>query len=186
MDQEPICCKAIIEMLGGPKEHIFTTLKDFVEKKVKDKYQVNSAEFAEPVAQGKLFSTYVELDMEFEKVDDMLAFSHACLPSSIEVYKPDQVTFSLHDVNNLLNDFATRVHETDKNVKVLQSNIALLNKNSISILRNFIRFIIRSGSTSLDDISIKVGISTNELKPFLNRMIEDNQLTRSDDAYAVP
>jgi len=93
---------------------------------------------------------------------------------------------TLHDINNLLNDFATRVHETEKNVKILQSNITLLNKNSIELLRNFIRFIVRSGSTSIQGISDKIGIATNELKPFLDRMIEDNQLTRSDNVYAVP
>ena len=186
MEGTSLKCKAIIEMLGAPKEHIATTLKDFVEKKVKPDYQVVSATFEEPVPAGKLFSTYVELDITFSSVDSMLAFSQDCMPSSLEVYEPEQVTFNLHDLNNLLNDFSARIHQTDKLVRDLRSNINLLNKNSIELLRNYVRYLVRAGNSSIEEISDKIGITTAELLPFLDRMIEDNQLSREGKIYAVP
>jgi len=183
-----IKCKAIIEMLGGPKEHIKQVLVDFVEKKVKtdDGYTVVSSKYAEPIEQGKLFSTYVELDLEFPTPGGLMGFCEDALPSSVEVYEPNHFSLNMQDLNGMLNDLCARLHRTDMIVKDLRSQNSLLNKNSINLLRNFIKFIVNGGDNTLEKISVKIGIDERELKPFLNRMIEDNQLVLDGGVYAVP
>lgn len=188
MDDE-VKCKAIIEMLGAPKEHIEQVLKDFVEKRLKDpevNYKINSEEYAEAKEAGKLFSCFVELDISCKAVNELVEFVFEAMPSSLEVYHPKELTWDLSTINGLLNDCAARIHQTDMIVKNLRSDNSLLNKNSIELLRNFVRYLVREGNSSLEQISEKIGIASEEMKPFLDRMIEDNRLALSEGTYAIP
>jgi len=179
MEEGHIYCKAIIEMLGGPKEHIQQVMKDYVEKKLKDQseFKIVNTKYADPKSQGKLFSTFVELDLDFTKVGDLIGFVFDAMPSSLEVSKPEHIEFEVNILNDLLNDLSARIHQTDMLIKNLRSQNDLINKNSIDLLRSFVRFIIRAGDTSLEGISQKIGITEKEIKPFLDRMLEDNLIS---------
>ncbi len=186
---ETLRAKAIIEMLGAPKEHIAQVLKDFVERKLKapgSKYEVLSADYSEPSPQGKLFAAFVELDLSVRKADDLLDFCFEAMPSSIEVYQPEKLSWDLSTMNRMLNDLASRIHQADTMLKTVRSESVLLNKNSIELLRNFVRYLVREGNNTLEKVSAKIGIGQSELKPFLNRMIEENALTLEGDLYKIP
>ena len=186
---EDIKAKAIIEMLGAPKEHIEQVLKDFVEKKLKSPsadFIIESTEYTEATEAGKLFSTFVEVIITCKSVNQLVEFVFDAMPSSLEVFQPSEMMWDLPTINGLLNDCAARIHQTDMIVKNHRSEIALLNKNSIDLLRNFVRYLVREKNDTLEKISDKIGIDTNELKPFIDRMIEDNQLAFSEDVYLIP
>ena len=189
MEDDVIKCKAIIEMLGAPKEHIEQVLKDFVEKRLKSptaNFKILAQDYAPAKEAGKLFSTFVELEIECKKVDELVEFCFDAMPSSIEIYQPKELTWAIPTINGLLNDCSARIHETDMLVKNLRSENRLLNQNSIELLRNFVRYVIKEGNNSIDKISTKLGIKEEEMKPFLDRMIEDNQLILQGDQYAIP
>jgi inactivated superfamily I helicase len=69
-----ITARVIIEMLGAPKEYIEKTLKDYIEKLKKDGIKIIKETIEPAQKQNELFSTFVELDIEFDKMEDLLGF----------------------------------------------------------------------------------------------------------------
>ena len=77
-----IVTRAIIEMLGSPKEHLEKTLKGYVEKWKEDGIKIRKEHFEEPKEEGKMFHSFVELEIEFEKTAEILGFALDALPAS--------------------------------------------------------------------------------------------------------
>ena len=96
---------------------------------------------------------------------------------------PEHVAIEAFEFNGLLNDILARLHETDMVVKNLRSQIQLIDQNAFATLRNFLKFALKEPKT-LDDLSGIVGVQKEQLKPFLDKMIEENLLTVSEDKYS--
>src|SRR3989338_4265862 len=91
-NEDMIRFRAILEVLGRPKEHVENTIKTLVAK-AKERHDVSviNEKFADIREEGKLFSTFVELEIVAKGTNNLSAFCFDFMPSSIEVDKPDQV-----------------------------------------------------------------------------------------------
>lgn len=183
MDEENrILVRAIIEMLGSPKDHIEETIKDYVEK-LKEDLDVKSAEIEPAKEQEKFFSTFVELEIYFDKLSDVIAFCFDSMPSSIEIIEPEEIKLQNNDLSNALNDLQAKNHELDMHVKNLKSTNQLLDQNGMNIFRNFVRYIAKDEAKTKEEISTIVGIPEGAIKIFLDRLVEANAVSLSDGKY---
>ena len=178
--------RAIIEMLGAPKEHIEATLKEYVENLKKDGVKINNETYAEAEEKGKFFSTFAEIEIDFENMEDVLAFCFDHMPSSVEIMSPEKLSFDANLLTGFLNDLQAKIHQVDALIKDVSAKQQLLDNNAINILHNFIHFMLKEkGEKTAEEISEKIGIGAKETKSFLTVMIKKGLIKEDGGKYSV-
>jgi hypothetical protein len=131
-----IKARSIIEIVGGPKEHVdnamnivMTKLREHKEIKI-----LTEQVFEAQPLQGKkpLFSTFCEVELETKTVDDLFGFCFDFMPSSVEIYDPIDMVLKVDTVNDMFNELITKLHQYDLTLKnVYAQNILLKRKLGI-------------------------------------------------------
>lgn len=185
-DKFPIKCRAIVEMLGAPKEYIEKTLKDYIAvmKKTKE-LKVKSVDTSPTEQKDKLFSLFAEIEMEVKDVDTLVGFCFDYMPSSIEVFNPSHIVFKAHELSNFFNDLQSRLHKLDLAVKELRAQNSLLEKNAGLLLRNNILITLKDKSKDVKTLGKNVGIPSEQLEPFLKRMADEHWIRKVGDEYCL-
>lgn len=125
----------IFEVVGKPAEFIEETLKRLITELEKEKgieildkkidkakpYEVKTESEEKP----DLFSAYAETEIFAQNLNRLTQIIFDYMPSSIEVSEPNEVKINCQDVNLLLNELATKLHQYDLSNKqlVFQRNV---------------------------------------------------------------
>ena len=107
----------ILEILGRPKEHILEALNQLVARlsneqgiKVIEKTIHNPIE----VENSKdLFTTFAEILVELESIDNYLGIMFGYMPSNIELINPEKITLTNKNFNELAHKIISRLHDYD-------------------------------------------------------------------------
>ena len=185
MPKEPLLGRAIIEMLGAPREYIENTLKTYVQKLKKEGLHIVHEEYAPAEEKGKFFSVFVDLEIRFKDYLELLNFCFDSMPSSVEIIEPAEIKMNPGDLTDFLNDLQARLHEVDLVFKTSKAEKELLDRNAMNVLRNFIRMLLQNGPKPIEDLSKSVGIKPEELKPILNHMLEQHLLKKEEEQYVL-
>ena len=120
--------RVIIEILGSPKKHVEETINKVVKKIETEETDIkllNGKSYEATEVKG-LWSTFAELELEFNKLYDLIGFSFDYMPSVIEILEPEKMNIEMGDVNELLNDLLAKLHNYDMVTKNLSAeNIVL-------------------------------------------------------------
>ena len=122
--------RVIIEILGSPKEHVEEIINKVVKKietEEKDIKLLNGKSYEATEVKG-LWSTFAELELEFNKLYDLIGFSFDYMPSVIEILEPEKMNIEMGDVNELLNDLLAKLHNYDMVTKNLSAENILLKR----------------------------------------------------------
>ncbi len=182
-----IKARAIIEMLGAPKEHIQETLKIYIEKIKKEEKKIHllQVDYAEPKEAGTLFSVFAELDMAF---DDMLALTYFCfdyMPGSIEIYEPEELIYGANDYTDFLNDLQARLHKFDILIKNISAENKVIKKNGLTLARNIVLACLEAGPKSLLEISKRSGMPEEHIKKFVNILVSEGKIKETEGKYSL-
>lgn len=110
-----------MEVVGSPQEHIKTviaTVQEHLKKEENIKIVSTETSDVEKMPEGELFSGFIDIEL---KVKDLARLSQFCvdyMPASLEVVDVDKITLSAQELNNVYNDFLSKLH---------QYNLALFN-----------------------------------------------------------
>ncbi|MBN1644920.1 hypothetical protein JW851_02690 [Candidatus Woesearchaeota archaeon] len=178
-----IQARTILEMLGGPKEYIEQSLKNYVAK-LKKELDILKEDYEEAKPQGKLFSTFVELEIKFKDTLQIIDFCFEALPSSIEILAPEELRFKSNDLSDFLNDLQSRLHEADMVVKSVRAQNKVLDLNATTVLQNFIKHLVKEPKTS-EEISPFIGLRPKEVKAFADNMVKKGVIKEQDGKYSA-
>ena len=197
-----ILCRAIVEIVGKPKEHVEGAIKMVVEKteeieglkierkeiapikSLKDEKLEKTEDKIQQLS-GELFSTFAELDLRAETIDPIASFCFEFMPSSIEIMEPEKTEVKLKDISKLLNDILSKIHNADMAVKRLNFENTTLKNNATLLLRNMIMVSLKSKGQKLKELSESTGIPAEQLNPFLESLIKENFIKKEDEIYKV-
>jgi len=178
--------KAVIELLGAPKEYIEKTIRAYVDKIAKEKgLKLVNKYIAEAQPQGKLFVTFTELELLFKSPTKLIDFCFDFMPASVEIIEPEKISFEAREITNMLNDMQARIHTIDMRLKNLIAENKILNKNAHLILRNNILLSLREREKTLDEIAKNIGIPEEKTKIFLDSMIAKRLIKKEGDKYSL-
>jgi len=199
---EKIICRAIVEIVGKPKEHVekaihtvidsakeikgLKVIKSDIEevKSLKDE-KLSKAEDKIQKLSGELFSTFAEIEFSATTLDVVASFCFDFLPSSLEIIEPERIDVNLQDVSKLMNDLLAKIHGADLAVKRLNFENAALRTNSKLLLRNMIIVSLKNKEKDLDNLAKAVGIPSDQLKPFVDSLIEEKFVKEEKGIYKV-
>lgn len=184
MMEKRIIVRAIVEMMGVPKEYIEQTLKNYILKLKQEGLKVRKEQYEEAKLQEKLYSTFSELEIEFDSFEALVGFCFDAMPSSIEVLEPEHFELHISEFTNFLTDLQSRLHEVDMIVKTQNAEQQLLHDNTIAIFHNFIVRSLEAPKT-LIELAQLMGIREQELKPFLDKFVEQNRLVLEGEQYKL-
>ena len=107
----------VLEILGRPKEHVSEALNLLInklgaEKGVKILEKTNHEPI--PVESSKdLFTSFTELALELESLNDYFGVLFAYMPAHIEIIHPEKIAMGNIDLNELGNRLIQRLHDYD-------------------------------------------------------------------------
>ena len=186
MTQQPITVRAIIEMLGNPKEHLLETIKAYVEKLKQEKdLTVISEHYEEPVEKDDLFSTFVEIEIKFKKLEKLMWFCYDYMPASVEVVEPEETVYTANEITSFSNEILTKLHTLDMLYKKLKVENEILKKNTIVLVKNFIKIELSNGSKTGEELEQNLGVPRQQLEFFLEQLMQEGKVRRSDDKYSI-
>ena len=120
---DKVKARFIIEIMGRPAKHVAGALKEHIEKIASEKgIEIIDKKLHEPkpVEETKnLFTTFAEIDAEFESLDELLMVLFTYMPSNIEIYSPEKMKIRADTFNSIINSIATRLHHYDAIAKRL-------------------------------------------------------------------
>ena len=124
----------ILEILGKPAEHVFESLNQLVDKLDSERgVKITKREIRDPLPvenSKELFTTFAELEVEFETLDIYLAVLFAYMPAHVEIISPENMTVTNTYLNDLGNKVIQRMHNYDAITKKLYLKIRLSYKKS--------------------------------------------------------
>ena len=181
-----IRCRAIIEVLGKPKEHIEYALEDYI-KHIKEDSElvVLHEDYSEITEQGKLWSKFVELELVIKGTAKLISFCFEYMPSSIEVLKPEHLILTNSELSNFLNDLQARLHDVDMVVKQLKAENDFIKTNANAILHNTILICLKVANLSLEQLSQVTGVDQKELEIFVEKLLKENKIKKENDIYSL-
>jgi len=185
MEQPPIVVRAIIEIMGTPKEFVKKALMDHIDKIKQDGLDVQFEKFAEPEPRDNFFTQFVELQIAFKSLQQLLDFCIDSMPSTVEIMSPEKLQLDMTVFEEFLNDFQGRLHHTDMMLKGLQAQKKVLDANALNVFYNFIKFACRTKPHGIDELSKMLGIGTNELSPFVENMVKKGELKKEGQVYVA-
>jgi len=179
--------RAILEVLGKPKEHVENTIKLLVENVKEDpEISILNEKYAEIKPQGKtMFSTFVELEMVVKGINALVGFCFDFMPSSLEIEKPEQITLKNIDISNILNDLQSKLHSVDTIAKTLKAEKEFLQRNLNTMISNIMLVLIKINKNTVEELSKFTGINEEELKNRLEKLIKEGKLKKEEDKYQL-
>lgn len=124
--------RSIIEIVGGPKEHVDKAMGIVLGKLREDKQVklLHEKVFEAKPLEGKkpLFSTFCEIEIEVKTIDDLFGFCFDFLPSSVEIYEPTEMPLKIDAVNDMLNELMSKLHQYDMALKNIYAHNILLKR----------------------------------------------------------
>jgi hypothetical protein len=181
-----IRCRAIIEVLGKPKEHVENAIREYIEHIKEDsELVILNEDYSGIEEKGKLWSKFVELDIVIKGTKKLIAFCFEYMPSSLEVLKPENLTLTNAELANFLNDLQARLHSVDMIVKQLKAENDFLRLNTNAILHNSILICLKVSKLNLEQLSQITGVDSKELEAFAEKLVKENKIKKEGDLYAL-
>lgn len=179
--------RAIIEVLGKPKEHVQESMQLYMQNLRQDsRFKLVQEEIAALEEQkDELWSTFVELEIKTTKIDDLIFFCFQYMPSSIEIVEPAQFNLSDADLNSFLGDLQSRLHSVDMLAKQAKLENDALKNNMGALLKNYIIVLLSQNPRSSEQLSKLTGVTKDTLEDFLDQLIDSQEVALKNDTYSV-
>ncbi|MBS3072847.1 hypothetical protein J4477_03380 [Candidatus Pacearchaeota archaeon] len=159
----------IIEILGRPADHVKTTMEQLIDRLGNEKgTKLIQKMIHEPVEykmddevkeneisiKQELFTTFAEVELEFDSIEPLLMATFNYMPSNIEIISPENFILKNHDISGVLTGIVVRLHRYDEVTKKLAVDREILENHLKQILEK----------TKLDDIAKTEEKKTKKLK----------------------
>lgn len=129
MVEKKIKTKVIVEVIGSPKEHIENALKMIINRIKDEKYlEVIKAASFDAKEVKEFWSTFSEMEIDFNDMNGVVDFCFNYMPSSIEILEPTELYLSAKETNDMLNDVLAGLHKYEMVLKNIHAQNILLKR----------------------------------------------------------
>ncbi|MBR9700204.1 hypothetical protein GOV09_07135 [Candidatus Woesearchaeota archaeon] len=176
--------RAILDIVGKPKEFVEKKLKEYIDHIKEDvNLMVMDEKISPAIEQDNYFSAIAELEVVIKGVQNLVGFCIDYMPASIDIIKPDTITFAQRDFTGFVNDMLGKLHNVDMAAKQSGSENELLKKNMTSVIRNNILVLLKFKINTIDGMCKATGIPEDELKRFLELLKKEGRIVEKEEGY---
>lgn len=181
-----ILFRAIVEVLGKPKEHVDSTLKDYLQKlKENSHYQVVKEELADlkQHEDSELWMAFAEIEIKTAGVAEIIDFCFDYMPSLIEIIEPEELQLDSLAVSSFLNDLQAKLHGVDMLAKQMKMENQLTNNSLAKLLNNYVTILLRDNNLTSKQLSTYTGMNIDILEDYLDKMIDEGKIDLKEGIY---
>lgn len=189
-------CRAVIELVGKPREHIEKTMRSYVDRIKQEKHiEVIEEQIAdlkkmdtgakEEGMLKEMWATFAELDM---LVKDPMTLTYFCfdfMPSSVEIVEPEQLKYSNRELTEFFNDLQARLHQLDMIAKQMKSQVIFLQKSTHDLLKNYVSILLSKQKLSSEQLAQLTGVNKDTIEDFLDTLIDKRKVTMEGEKYML-
>lgn len=126
--------KAIIEILGKPKEHVEKTIANVInELKKRDGLTLINEKIAKTKKLENFFSSYVDVELKLSSMDQLIDFCFDFLPSNVEIIEPEEMNLDSHLLAEYMNDLLAKLHQQSMVIRNMHAeNLVMKQKLGIN------------------------------------------------------
>ncbi len=155
-ENQKIVARVILEILGKPKEHVINTMKTLIEQMGKEggirivRHDIKEPRKLEknPTFVGKkegeyqaevteeFYICFSEIEIELEKMTDMIVLLFKYMPANIEIITPEVVGLTNGGWNDILSELIQKLHGYDEVARVLQVEKSILENKIRALTEN--------------------------------------------------
>lgn len=187
IEQGWVQTRAIIEILGKPKEGIESMLRDYTKKiRENNNYILLKEDFTEgEQVEGteSLFAAFVEVEFLSKNIEQVVWFCFDYMPSSIEVIEPQEFLHSAKTYTDFLNEVQGKMHEIDLMLKKTWRENQILLQNISTLARNLVAVSLIGGPKTIEELSKLCGIKEEQIKPILESLVQNKILKKKNNKY---
>jgi len=182
-----VYCRFIVELVGGPKEHIEKTIKLLVEKakEFPDSKVAKAKIFDTKETEDKYFATFTEMEIAFKKIDALMDFCYTFYPSSVEVIEPEKIVMQSRVFSNWLNELQHKIHTMDKVSKDHTIYKEVVQTQMNTIIRTNVLTHLKEKELDEQEIQDYLGVNMQSLKPYLDSLIKRKEIKFEDGKYKL-
>ena len=178
--------RAILEIVGKPKEHVEKTLKDYIAQIRQSKdFEVVSDHTEEAVEKENLFTTFSEIEFWTQNTQKLTGFCFDFMPSSIEILEPEKMIVKSSDLTDLFNDLQARLHHVDMLAKNLFQENKAFNASINHLVRNIILISLSHNSLGKEQLVKLTGVNEEKIAPFLDKLVEEKRIELKEGKYSI-
>ena len=184
--EKNIYFRAVIEVLGKPKEHVDSALKGYIQKLKEDThYVVLKEELADlkKHEENDLWMVFAELEVKTASLTSIIDFCFEYMPSLIEIIEPHELKISSMDVSSFLNDLQAKLHGVDMLAKQLKMENQILRQTTAALLGNYIIVLLRQNNLTSEQLSKLTGVKIDMLEDFLDKLIDEGKIDLKEGIY---
>ena len=184
--EKNILFRAVIEVLGKPKEHVDSSLKGYLQKLKEDgRYEVVEQDLADIKKhdQTNMWMAFAELEIKTENVGNIIDFCFDYMPSLIEIIEPMELKLDNVNLSMFLNDLQAKLHGVDMIAKQLKTENDILKSNTAILLKNYLTLLLGNRKLSSEKLAELTGIEKDKLEDFLDKLIDEGKVDLEDDLY---
>ncbi len=178
--------RAVVEVLGKPKEHVEKSIRAYLKKLGEDKnYVLLRQELAESRQQPgqELWAVFAEVEVKTASLDKISHFCFEYMPSLIEIIKPKELVFKDNEVSLFLNDLQSKLHQVDMVAKQLKLENDIFKKSIHDLLGNYVVFLLRKNNLTSAQLSQMTGMVQDKLEDFLDILIDEGKIDLKEGIY---
>ena len=182
-----ILFRAVVEVLGRPKEHIEAALQGYMKSFSQDKrYRVLSVDTAALKKQEDqdLWMTFAEIEAKTDRLEHLSSFCFDYMPSLIEILEPTEMALKDGEVSEFLNDLQAKLHHVDMVAKQVKLENDFLKKNMSGLLKNYLTVLLsKGGSMTSERLSTLTGVDKDKLEDYLDMLIDQGAVDLKKGIY---
>ena len=127
-----ITASFIIEILGRPSEHVKKALEEIItkiketegvnviESIVHESKEMELSEEAKKIKDAKkLYTSFADVDAEFDKLENLLNIAFTYMPSNVEITNPKELGINNSQLSEIISGIMLRLHKYDEVTKKL-------------------------------------------------------------------
>lgn len=181
-----VLAKVIVEVAGRPKEHVENSIKLVLDNLKKEKgIKAKKMKIFKPKEVDNYFSSFAELELEFDDPAYLVGMCFDYLPSSVDILEPAEVNIDSHDLAGLLNDMLAKLHNASMTVTRLSTENDHLKLNGDALLKNIISLSIKNDWKTIDEMSKEIGIAPPNLRPFVEKFVKEGKIESEGGKYRL-
>ena len=185
-EQQYIRIRAILEIVGKPKEYIEQKMKEYITRMKEDAHLMVIEEHVHEAHQREtVWSTIAEIEVAIQGVSNLVGFCIDYMPASVDIIKPESFAFDARIFTGIVNDIVAKLHRVDMLANQLGAENTFLKKNMNNIIRNSLLVLIKLGIDAPEKLSKITGIQELEVKRFLDSLLQEKRIKESNGTYSL-
>ncbi len=139
MEKKKIEMVMILEIIGFPKEHLISSLKDMINLlRIEESVKITDEKISEPTLvkdQKQFYTSFAEVNLEVEDMMHLVMLLFKYMPSNIEIITPEQISLSNSDWSEILSEMTRQLHKYDEIARVLELQKKELGKRIVELTK---------------------------------------------------